>query len=192
MACTCGVLGETMVPGGGVVSGAPGTPKLTVGVDTVGVTDVLASLRTFGERYLNRVFTAHEQSSCCGPDEVRARGLAARFAAKEATVKALRAHDLAGAWTAIEVRRDPAGWAGIALHGAAAEHARRRGICDLSLSMTHDASLATAIVVAIADSVSPSASFTSTGPGDRAATPNAGVLETGADAPGGDAPCPSR
>src|ERR1019366_9508186 len=67
----------------GAVSG------LAVGVDLVRVDEVQAAILAFGDRYLDRVFTAHERAYAKGEADVQARHLAARFAAKEATIKAL-------------------------------------------------------------------------------------------------------
>ena len=57
--------------------------NLAVGVDLVSVDEVQEALDRFGDRYLDRVFTAHEQSCATGEGEILARHLAARFAAKE-------------------------------------------------------------------------------------------------------------
>jgi holo-[acyl-carrier protein] synthase len=120
-----------------------------VGVDTVRVEDVLRSLGTFGRRYLDRVYTKHEQDSCHGPSDVRARALAARFAAKEAMIKILRPGPIAVPWTSVEVHRQSSGWCELRLTGSAAELARRSRLIDLSMSMTHDEGIATAVVVAV-------------------------------------------
>ena len=60
---------------------------LRVGIDTVEVAAIEAALAAHGERYLRRVYTSREVADCNGDPE----RLAARFAAKEATFKALRA-----------------------------------------------------------------------------------------------------
>lgn len=73
--------------------------------------------------------------------------LAGRFAAKEALIKALG--DSVGArWHDMVVVRDEHGNPSFALHGPAREAARERGIARLHLSMTHDAGVACAFVVA--------------------------------------------
>jgi holo-[acyl-carrier protein] synthase len=63
-------------------------------------------------------------------------------------MKVLRARDQAVTWREIEVRRDPSGWVGLELTGRAAELATQAGITDLSLSLTHERGLASAVVVA--------------------------------------------
>lgn len=116
--------------------------SLRVGIDTVEVASVEAALAAHGERYLRRVYTEREVADCAGDSE----RLAARFAAKEATFKALRASAGGVPWTAVEVRRDPAGHPELKLHGAAA--ALAEGFEALAVSLTHEAGLASAVVVA--------------------------------------------
>ncbi|MGO4691388.1 holo-ACP synthase [Glaciibacter sp. 2TAF33] len=73
--------------------------------------------------------------------------LAARFAAKEALIKALG--DSAGVtWHEMEVVNDPAGNPEFLLHGAARAALTARGITSVHLTMTHDAGVACAFVVA--------------------------------------------
>ena len=87
-----------------------------------------AALAEFGDRYLNRVFTPHEVASATGEGEVQARRLAARFAAKEATMKAIgRGDDQLPAWRSIEVRPDAGGLCTLRLSGHSAALARGRG-----------------------------------------------------------------
>jgi holo-[acyl-carrier protein] synthase len=117
--------------------------SVRVGIDSVSVESVREALAAHGERYLQRVYTPAEQDACGGDPE----RLAARFAAKEAARKALRTGDGGVPWTAFEVRRDPAGHVELALHGGAAELAEAAGVCDIALSFTHEAGLATAVVV---------------------------------------------
>ncbi|HEX3002781.1 MAG TPA: holo-ACP synthase [Angustibacter sp.] len=128
---------------------------LRVGVDVVSVDSVLASVERFGHRYLDRLFTDHEQQACAGPPRRRAESLAARFAAKEATVKALRLADGPGDWRAIEVRRRPGGWPELVLTGAPAEAAARAGVDDLAVSLSHEGDTAVAMVMCTASGGAP-------------------------------------
>ncbi len=123
--------------------------RLSVGVDLVRVRDVARSLEQFGERYVARLFTSAEADYCGRGTPAAASRFAARFAAKEATLKALRSADGAMDWRNIEVRRDAAGWCEVVLHGSAAELAERNGVTALSLSMSHEADYATAVVIAM-------------------------------------------
>ncbi len=121
-----------------------------VGVDVVAVSQVAAAVSRFGERYVRRVFTAAEAAYCqAAAAPVAAARLAARFAAKEAAVKALDPDERWTAWRDIEVQRARTGRCTLRLHGAAARLAERRGIDRLLLSMSHEADVAAAVVVAL-------------------------------------------
>src|ERR1039458_2520777 len=109
---------------------------IRVGTDVVAVRQVADSVARFGARYLQRVYTEHEISSCTGSPTVRAAGLAARFAAKEATIKVLRPVGHQPDWRSVEVRRDSRGWCTMALSGHAAALADQAGIADLAVSRT--------------------------------------------------------
>jgi holo-[acyl-carrier protein] synthase len=122
--------------------------RLSVGVDLVRVSDVARSLDQFGERYVQRLYTSAEAAYCGRGTPAAASRFAARFAAKEATLKALRSVDGTMDWRNIEVRRDATGWCDVVLHGSAAELAERNGVTELSLSMSHEADYATAVVIA--------------------------------------------
>jgi holo-[acyl-carrier protein] synthase len=117
---------------------------VSVGTDLVSVDDVRASVAGFGRRYLERVFTAAEIADCRG----EAPRLAARFAAKEATMKALRVGDDSMPWVAIEVVRGEDGAPFLELHGPAQALARRRQVRGLSVSLTHESNYASAVVLA--------------------------------------------
>jgi len=120
-----------------------------VGVDLVSVARMRESLERFGEKLVQRVFTRDEIAYCRAGGESAAERFAARFAAKEATLKVLRVES---AWMAllpsIEVRRSPGGWCDLRLHGDARAIARRRGISGWSVSLSHEAGSAIAVVAA--------------------------------------------
>jgi holo-[acyl-carrier protein] synthase len=123
--------------------------EVRVGADIVRVGDVARSIETFGDRYLTRLFTEHELQSCAGAPLVMASGLAARFAAKEATIKVLRPPVNSPPWRTIEVRRHESGWCEISLTGDAARLAADGSITSMAVSMTHEGDVAAAVVVAI-------------------------------------------
>jgi holo-[acyl-carrier protein] synthase len=128
------------------------TSSLRVGVDLVRVADIAGSIARFGERYTARIFTEAERRSCVEDGRQAAQRFAARFAAKEATMKVLRPTARDGvAWQSIEVRQLPEGACEITLHDAALALATRDGIAELSLSMSHEPEYATATVVARLD-----------------------------------------
>ena len=122
--------------------------RLRVGVDLVSVADIAEAVALHGDRYLRRVFTGHEIESCQSDQGIRFESLAARFAAKEAAVKALQPSDGGPSWTDIEIRRAGNGACSVALHGAAAEYAAAAGIDHLAVSMSHEGQVAVAVVAA--------------------------------------------
>lgn len=120
-----------------------------VGVDLAVVADVAGAVGWHGDRYLQRVYTAHELASCRTGEAVRFESLAARFAAKEAVVKLLQPLDLRPPWQDIEVRRAPNGACSIRLYGAAERLATEQGVGQISLSLSHDGGVAVAVAVAL-------------------------------------------
>jgi holo-[acyl-carrier protein] synthase len=119
-----------------------------VGIDLTLVSDVRDSLAHFGDRYLRRVFTAREYADSCSSADP-APHLAARFAAKEATLKALKVEGAQPEWTSMEVRRHPLGWCDeMHLTGSAARLAAHRGVDRLCVSLSHEGDAAVAVVVA--------------------------------------------
>ena len=124
------------------------------GIDLVEVARIAAMIREHGERFLGRCFTPAEQAYR-GGSRRRAEHLAARFAAKEAVLKALGT-GLTGsiAWTDIEVVSASTGAPSIVLHGSAKAAATRAGVKSWIISLTHTDTLAMASVIALGGSVS--------------------------------------
>lgn len=117
---------------------------LRVGIDLASVTKVRDSLASHGDRYLQRIYTPREiADSRADPER-----LAARFAAKEATIKVLAPGDEPVPWQTIGVVRGPAGAVELELTGHAAALAARAGITSLALSFSHEDDYACAVVVA--------------------------------------------
>lgn len=116
-----------------------------IGLDVVGVERfgrVLARTPTM----LDRLFTPLERSTANGTVR-RVESLAARFAAKEACAKALGA-PRGWQWHDCEVVSEPDGRPSLLLRGALAEAARVRGVVAWHVSLTHDAGVAAAVVLA--------------------------------------------
>ncbi len=117
------------------------------GIDLVEVERVRRSIDRFGRRFVERVFTAGEIAY------VEKRGgrherYAARFAAKEAGMKALGTGWKRGVrWQDFEVANLPGGKPTLRFHGKAAEIARSLGVRTVSLSLTHTRSAALAQVI---------------------------------------------
>jgi holo-[acyl-carrier protein] synthase len=118
-----------------------------VGVDLCEVERIRRTLeRTPG--FEARVYTAAEQHYCRRARDPAER-FAARFAAKEAVLKAMGAGLGACPLRDIEVARAESGAPSVVLHGAAARLATERGVANWHLSLTHTATTAEALVVAV-------------------------------------------
>ncbi|MEO8200761.1 MAG: holo-ACP synthase [Gemmatimonadota bacterium] len=124
-----------------------------VGIDLVQVSRIAESLECFGERFLRRIFTEDEIAYACAEPTRTAERLAARFAAKEATIKALRLAGHPINWRDIEVRRAITGDCAMELHGALSELAASEGHRQLAVSMSHEGDYATAVVIASGPSI---------------------------------------
>jgi len=124
-------------------------PILGHGVDLVETTRIAALLDRHGDRFLDRIYTPAERDYCDRDHRRRLEKLAARFAAKEAILKALGTGLTQGiAWTEVEVARDAMGRPGVRLTGRAAAEAKKRGIAEWSLSLSHSGGLAIASAIA--------------------------------------------
>lgn len=117
------------------------------GIDIAEVPRIRDSISRFGERFLHRVFTDGEIRYCDSKAN-RAERYAARFAAKEAAMKALGTGWNHGVrWRDIEVVRQPGGRPTITFRGKAAEFAARLGAKNVSLSLSHTPEQAIASVI---------------------------------------------
>ncbi len=119
------------------------------GVDIVEVARIAAMLEDHPDRFLERVFTHAERAYADANPRRRTEHLAARFAAKEAALKALGTGWAEGvSWTEAEVVREASGRPSLVVHGAFAALARARGISRFWLSMSHTETHAIASVIA--------------------------------------------
>src|SRR5579871_4367559 len=117
------------------------------GVDIAEVPRIAASIERFGERFLQRIFTDGEIRYCDSKAN-RVERYAARFAAKEAAMKALGTGWNYGVrWRDVEVTRQPGGRPTMTFHGKAAEFAARLGTKHVALSLTHTSEQALAQVI---------------------------------------------
>ncbi len=117
----------------------------SVGIDLVRVSRIQESLEKFGERFLKKVFTDDEIAYATAAPAHTAERLAARFAAKEAAIKALDVANT-GTWRDIEVCRTLEGRCTLQLHGGVRAAA---GPVALSVSLSHEGDYATAVVLAM-------------------------------------------
>jgi holo-[acyl-carrier protein] synthase len=117
------------------------------GIDIAEVPRIGESIERFGDRFLNRVFTA-EEIRYCQSKANRVERFAARFAAKEAAMKALGTGWNRGVrWRDIEVFRRPGSRPTIRFHGKAAEFASKLNTKNVALSLSHTAEQAIASVI---------------------------------------------
>ena len=122
-------------------------PIVGTGVDIAEVDRIARTLETYGRRFQERIFTAAEVAYC-ERFRNRAERYAARFAAKEAAMKALGTGWRHGVrWQDIEVVRQPGGRPTIVFSGVAAQIAGRMGVRYAALSITHTATQAFAQVI---------------------------------------------
>jgi len=117
------------------------------GIDITEIGRIQQSMDRYGQRFLNRIYTAAEQAYCLRKRK-SAESFAARFAAKEAGAKALGTGISFGVnWLEIEVVREPSGRPTIQFHGRAAQIAKQLGVAHAALSLTHSGDTAMASVV---------------------------------------------
>jgi holo-[acyl-carrier protein] synthase len=120
---------------------------LGCGIDIVEVERVAATIDRFGARFLRRVFTEAEVQYCDSKVN-RAERYAARFAAKEAALKAIGTGLRGGiSWREVEVGREPGGRPTLMFSGRAAEFAAKLGVRRTSLSLSHTREHAVAQVI---------------------------------------------
>jgi holo-[acyl-carrier protein] synthase len=122
--------------------------RVRVGVDLVAVERVARLLREQPQA-LDELFTPTEQAYCAGKRR-RFEHLAARFAAKEAVLKAFGTGvGQRMRWTDVEIVNNPLGRPRVRLNGAVAARARERGVREVDVSLSHTADLAIAQAVAV-------------------------------------------
>jgi holo-[acyl-carrier protein] synthase len=120
---------------------------LGTGIDLCDVERIRAKLQAAEEEFLQAVFLPGEIAYCRAKKHP-AEHFAARFAAKEAVVKALAdARGEGSFWLDIEIRKEQDGRPVVRLHGRAHEMADRLKVRRVLLSMTHTRDLAAATVV---------------------------------------------
>ena len=122
-------------------------PKSRVAIDLVSIRRIEESLERFGQRFLQRLFRADEIAYATEAPALTAQRLAARFAAKEAALKALRLATHGVGLRNIEVRRDYDSDCPIRLHGSAQKAALEAGMTVTSISLTHEGDYAAAVVL---------------------------------------------
>ena len=123
-----------------------------IGLDLIETVRIKNVIERTGDRFLERVYTAGEQSYC------RTRRdpypcFAARFAAKEAVLKALGTGLAGSRWTDVEIVVGRSGKPEAVLRGGAAHTASQLGVGRVLVSITHSRSCAAAMAVALVKEV---------------------------------------
>ena len=118
-----------------------------LGIDVMEVARMADAIRRHGDPFVERIFTAGERAACeLRVDRVLA--LAARFAAKEACLKALGTGWAEGlGFRDVEVVREGNSPPRLVLHGEAGRRAKALGVVRSHVSLTHQPGLAAAVVV---------------------------------------------
>ena len=118
-----------------------------LGIDVVEVDRLAEALKRQGDRFAERVFTDRERAACESRAD-RVLALAARFAAKEACLKALGTGWAEGlGFRDVEIVRDGNQPPRLVLHGEAARRAEALGVIRSHVSLTHQPGLAAAVVI---------------------------------------------
>nr|WP_236589364.1 holo-ACP synthase [Ramlibacter aurantiacus] len=134
---------------------ATGRGLVRLGIDLAHIPRIRESLARFGDSFEHRLFTPEEIAYARAAPALHAERLAARFAAKEATIKALSLADAGVNWREMEVVREADGHCHMRLHGRVLDIARTAGVDRLLLSLTHDGDYAAAVVGVLSDKVEP-------------------------------------
>jgi holo-[acyl-carrier protein] synthase len=120
---------------------------LGTGIDLAEVDRIQASIERYGERFVQRIYTPREIAYVQRKANKYER-YAARFAAKEAGMKAIGTGWRHGVrWQDFEVTNLPSGRPTLTFHGVAAEFARKLGVQQVHLSLTHTAQFGQAFVI---------------------------------------------
>src|SRR5579859_8040916 len=120
---------------------------VVTGVDLAEVPRIRASIERFGSKFVDRIYTPAE-IAYVERKANRFERYAARFAAKEAGMKAIGTGWKRGVtWQDFEVANLPSGKPTLRLHGVAAEIAEKMGVKNVALSLTHTAELGMAHVI---------------------------------------------
>ena len=118
-----------------------------MGTDLIEVSRVRRSVEHYGDKFLRRVYTAAEVAYAMSKHNFAER-LAGRFAVKEAAMKAIGTGWRRGVtWQDFEVVNEPGGRPILRFTGVARQVAETLGVARNSVSITHTADLAMAVVI---------------------------------------------
>jgi holo-[acyl-carrier protein] synthase len=115
-----------------------------IGTDIIEISRIEKAIERWGDRFLQRIYTNREIKLY----QKHPSSLAARFAAKEAVIKALDASNQGVSLRDIEIISSPNGKPLVRLHGSARKLATKLGITDLAVSLSHSRDNAIAVAIA--------------------------------------------
>jgi len=113
-----------------------------IGIDIIEIARIEKAIARWRESFLHRVYTEPELKLCRN----KPSSLAARFAGKEAVVKALGTQSKGISWKEIEILSDPGGKPLVHLYGKAQNQAGSLGLNNLAISLSHSKEYAIACV----------------------------------------------
>lgn len=114
-----------------------------IGIDIIEIARIRRAIARWGEHFLRRVYTEPELRLC----QKSSSSLAARFAGKEAIIKALDTQTKGISWQEIEILATPSGKPLVHLYGKAKDQANDLGLDKLAISLSHSREYAIAFVV---------------------------------------------
>ena|ERR1039457_3013464 len=113
------------------------------GIDIIEISRIRQAVDRWGEHFLKRIFTESELERYRSKTE----SLAARFAAKEAAMKALSPAAGQISWTEVEILSEVNGKPSVSLYGKARERAEELGLKGLEISLSHSREYAVAVAI---------------------------------------------
>ena len=120
--------------------------KPFIGMDIIEIDRVGKAISSWRHHFLNRIYTKNELALCGN----NISSLAARFAAKEAVMKALGSGFTNSNWKDIEILSNPDGAPTVQLYGGVLNRAKQLGIADFVISLSHCKEYAIALLVSYA------------------------------------------
>ena len=118
-------------------------PEHCTGIDIIEIGRIKQAIERWRERFLNRIFTEPELKLCRG----KAQALAARFAGKEAVMKALGTGVRGIGWREIEILAESSGKPLVRLSGKAQAKASELGLSGFAISLSDSKEYAVAFVI---------------------------------------------
>jgi holo-[acyl-carrier protein] synthase len=125
-----------------------GSMTIKVGTDICSIDRIANAYKRFGQRFLKKLFTENEIAYILSAPPHTVARIAGRFAAKEAASKCLGTGWYGLSWKEIEIGRKPSGEPILLLHGRAIDIAKKRGVDNFEVSISHEHHYATATVIA--------------------------------------------